>query len=139
MHVIADNWPYLTRAALGTLWLSAVSIAVSVALGTPIGVLLVRGIPVLVVLYFTFFSLPLIGLYIDAYSTAVIALSLYFTFFVSEVVRGTVASVPRGQIDAAKSIGLSFWSRARLIVLPIASRAALPPLINVSITIVKST
>jgi len=156
MHVIAENWPYLTKAALETIWLSVVSIAISVTLGTPIGVLsafgvkpvvvlnqigvlLVRGIPVLVVLYFMFFSLPLIKLYIDAYSTAVISLSLYFTFFVSEVVRGAVAAVPRGQIEAGKSIGLSFWERALLIVLPIASRAALPPLINVSITVVKAT
>jgi polar amino acid transport system permease protein len=156
MHVIAENWPYLVRAALETVWLSAVSIAISLLLGTPIGVLsafgvravavlnqagvlLVRGIPVLVALYFTFFSLPLLGIYIDAYSTAVIALSLYFTFFVSEIVRGTVTSVPRGQIDAGKSIGLSFWARARLVILPIASRAALPPLINVAITVVKAT
>lgn len=156
MHVIADNWQYLVRGAVQTVWLSAVSIAISVVLGTivgtlaafrvrpvvilnQIGVLLVRGIPVLVVLYFTFFSLPLLKIYIDPYSTAVIALSAYFTFFVSEIVRGTVASVPRGQVDAGKSIGLGFWSRARLIVLPIASRAALPPLINVSITIVKAT
>ena len=156
MHIILENWPYLTKAALETVWLSAVSIAISLVLGTPIGVLaafdvkpvvvlnqigvlLVRGIPVLVIIYFTFFSLPLIGFYIDAYSTAVIALSLYFTFFVSEVVRGPVAAVPRGQIDAGKSIGLSFWKRTRLIVLPIASRAALPPLINVSITVVKAT
>jgi His/Glu/Gln/Arg/opine family amino acid ABC transporter permease subunit len=156
MNLIVENFPYLAKAALETVWLSAVSIAISIALGTPIGVLaafgvrpiivlnqigvlLVRGIPVLVIIYFTFFSLPLIKVFIDPYSTAVIALSGYFTFFVSEIVRGTVASVPRGQIDAGKSIGLSFWRRARLIVLPIASRAALPPLINVCITVVKAT
>lgn len=156
MNIIIENFPYLAKAAFGTVWLSAVSIAISVAIGTPIGmlaafrvrpvmalnqmgVLLVRGIPVLVILYFTYFSLPLIKVFIDPYSTAVIALSAYFTFFVSEIVRGTVASVPRGQIDAGKSLGLSFWRRARLIVLPFASRAALPPLINVAITVVKAT
>lgn len=156
MHVIADNWQYLVRAGVQTVWLSAVSIAISMVCGTfigvlagfrvravvifnQIGVLLVRGIPVLVVIYFLFFSLPLLRVYIDAYSTAVLALSAYFTFFVSEIVRGTVASVPRGQVDAGKSIGLGFWARARLIILPFASRAALPPLINVCITVIKAT
>lgn len=156
MHIIAENWLYLLRAAENTIWLSAISITISLALGTLIGVLaafrifpfgllnqagvfLVRGIPVLVVLYFIYFSLPLLRIYIDPYPTAIIGLSLYFTFFVSEVIRGTVLSVPRGQIDAAKSIGLSFWRRVRLVILPIASRAAIPPLINLAIILVKGT
>ncbi|MGH7685040.1 MAG: ABC transporter permease subunit, partial [Vulcanimicrobiaceae bacterium] len=75
MNLIVENFPYLAKAALETVWLSAVSIAISVAIGTPIGVLaafrvrpvmilnqigvlLVRWIPVLVIIYFTFFTLP---------------------------------------------------------------------------------
>jgi polar amino acid transport system permease protein len=156
VNVISENWIYLLRAAENTVWLSAISIAISLVLGTLIGVLasfrvfpfalinqigvvLVRGIPLLVILYFVYFSLPLLKVFIDPYPTAIIGLSLYFTFFVSEVVRGTVLSVPRGQIDAARSIGLSFWRRVRLVILPIASRAAIPPLINLAIILVKGT
>lgn len=156
MNVIIDNAPYMLKAAENTLWLSAASIAISLLFGTIIGVLAafrfwpvvvlnqvgvfsVRGIPVLVVLYFIYFSLPLIHIDADPYSTAVIGLSLYFTFFVSEVVRGAVVAIPRGQIDAGKSIGLSFWARVRLVILPIASRAAIPPLINIAIILIKGT
>lgn len=156
MNIIIDNAPYLLKAAGNTLWLSAVSLGISLVFGTIIGVLAafrfwpivilnqigvysVRGIPLLVVLYFIYFSLPLIHVDIDPYSTAVIGLSIYFTFFISEVVRGAVVAIPRGQIDAGKSIGLSFWARVRLVILPIASRTAIPPLINVAIILIKGT
>src|SRR5579872_7513514 len=121
MEVVVQNAAYLLKAALNTVWLSLTSMAVSLALGTLIGVLtayrvkvvvvlnavgvtIVRGVPLLVALYFSYYTLPLLHLNVDAYSTAVIGLSMYFTFFVSEVIRGAVESIPRGQIDAAKAI-----------------------------------
>ena len=156
MHAITDNLPYLLRAAVNTLWLSAVSIAISVTLGTLIGVaaafrvrvvailnqlcvIVVRGVPLLVILYGMYYGLPSLGWRIDADGTAIVGLSLYFTFFVSEVVRGAVLAVPREQVNAAKSIGLSFWQRVWLVILPQASRSALPPLINLGVILVKGT
>ncbi|MGH7706349.1 MAG: amino acid ABC transporter permease [Vulcanimicrobiaceae bacterium] len=153
MHVIIDNWAYLARAAVNTLWISVVCIAISTVFGAFFGVAaayhirvldqinracvwVVRGVPLLVVLFAGYFSMPPS---VSPYVTAVATLSAYFTFFISEVVRGTVAAVPRGQLEAAKSVGLSFWKRVWLVVLPQALRTALPPVINVWVVLVKGT
>ncbi|HVA37016.1 MAG TPA: amino acid ABC transporter permease [Candidatus Dormibacteraeota bacterium] len=153
MHVIADNWPYLLRAAVNTLWMAAVSIAVSTVAGMLFGigcavgvrvvrvvnavaVWIVRGVPLLVVLFVVYYSLPAD---LSPYVAAIVALSFYFTFFVSEVVRGAIQAIPRGQVEAAKSVGLSFWQRMRLVILPQAVRAAVPPLMNLWVILVKGT
>lgn len=156
MHVIAENWLYLARAAVNSASLAVLCIVVSTTLGVFIGVasslrwrliegltflfvVIVRGVPLLVVLFTIYYSLPTFGWYIDPYPAAVIGLSFYFTFFISEVVRGAINAIPRGQVEAAKSLGLSFWKRACYVILPQALRAALPPIINLWVILVKGT
>lgn len=151
-----DDLLYLLRASLSTLALSLISISVSTVLGVLIGVAcafrvpiipvfnticvgFVRGVPLLVVIFAIYYSAPAFGFDIDPFAAAVVGLSFYFTFFASEIIRGAIAGVPRGQFDAANSIGLSFWQRARLVILPQALRSALPPMINTWLILVKGS
>src|SRR5579872_2423740 len=151
-----DDLLYLLRASLNTLALSLISIGISTLLGVLIGVVcafrvpiipilnaifvgFVRGVPLLVVIFAIYYSAPAFGIDIDPFAAAVTGLSFYFTFFVSEIVRGAVGAVPRGQFDAAYSLGLTFWQRARLVILPQALRSALPPMINTWLILVKGS
>jgi len=100
---------------------------------------LVRGIPVLVLILFVFYGLSLAGLNIPAFWAGVIALSGFCTAHMAETVRGAVQSVPRAQLEAAKSIGLRFGQVVRLVVVPLAIRRVLPPSVNTAAEIVKGT
>ncbi len=153
MHVIAANWQYLLRASVNTLWLAVSGILISTALGTlvgvgcavgvraarylnMVGVGIVRGVPLIVMLFLMYYSLPAD---ISPYLAALVALSFYFTFFISEVIRGAILAIPLGQMEAAKSIGLTFWKRMWLVILPQAFRSAIPPLMNLWIVLIKGT
>lgn len=100
---------------------------------------LVRGIPVLVLILFVFYGLSLAGWNIQAFWAGVIALSAFCTAHMAETVRGAVQSVPRAQMEAAKSIGLRFSQVIRLVVVPLAIRRVLPPSVNTAAEIVKGT
>jgi polar amino acid transport system permease protein len=100
---------------------------------------LVRGIPVLVLILFVFYGLSLAGINIRAFWAGVIALSAFCTAHMAETVRGAVQSVPRAQMEAAKSIGLRFSQVIRLVVVPLAIRRVLPPSVNTAAEIVKGT
>jgi polar amino acid transport system permease protein len=99
----------------------------------------VRGIPILVLILFVFYGLSLAGWNIRAFWAGVIALSLFCTAHMAETVRGAVQSVPRAQLEAAKSIGLRFPQVIRLVVAPLAIRRVLPPSVNTAAEIVKGT
>jgi polar amino acid transport system permease protein len=99
----------------------------------------VRGTPLLVQIFLIYYGLPALDLDIDGYRAAIVALGLFAGAHVSEIVRGAVGAVPRGQTDAAKSLGLTFWPRLRYVVLPQAVPAILPPWVNTAVEMVKGT
>lgn len=88
----------------------------------------VRNTPLTVHLVLLFFGLPKLGILFGAFTTAVIALGVYTGAFVGETVRSGINTVGRGQVEAARSIGLPFVSVLRLVVLPQALRATVAPL-----------
>ena len=98
-----------------------------------------RGIPVLVLILFTYYGLSLFGINVPAYWAGVIALSAFATAHVAETLRGAVQSVPAGQMEAAKAIGLRFDQRLRYVILPQAIRRMLPPWVNTGLEVVKGT
>lgn len=100
---------------------------------------LVRNVPLLLVLFFCAFVLPVIGSPFDFFTLALIGLTVYTSPFVAEAVRSGINGVPVGQAEAARSIGLNFGQTVSLIVLPQASRMVVPPLINVFIALTKNT
>jgi polar amino acid transport system permease protein len=131
------------------LWQTLVLAVLSILFGTVIGTLgaigrvfgprwvswpvaayveLIRNTPLLIQLYFVFFTLPLIGFKFTSNTAAIIALSVHLGAYATEIMRAGVESVPKGQIEAARSLGLSQWQIIRLVVLKQAARAVYPSL-----------
>jgi L-cystine transport system permease protein len=99
----------------------------------------IRGTPLLVQLFIIFYGLPTIGLIIDPFPSAVIAFILNVGAYASEVIRASILSVPKGQWEAAYTIGMTRGTALRRIILPQAARVSVPPLSNSFISLVKDT
>jgi polar amino acid transport system permease protein len=100
---------------------------------------LVRGIPVLVLILFLYYGLALFKINIPAKWAGVLALSAFCAAHVGETIRGAIQSIPAGQSEAAKAIGLGFGQRLLYVILPLAVRRAVPPWINTAAEMVKAT
>ena len=100
---------------------------------------MIRGTPLLVQLFIVFYGLPQIGLKIPSYPAAVIALSLNVGGYAAEIIRASILSVPRGQYEAAATIGMDYAQSMRRIILPQATRIAVPPLSNTLLSLIKDT
>ena len=98
-----------------------------------------RGTPLLVQLFIVFYGLPSIGVTLDTWSAATIAFSLNVGAYVSESVRAAILSVPKGQWEAATSLGMTHYQILKRIIAPQAVRISLPPLSNTFIGLVKDT
>lgn len=99
----------------------------------------IRGTPLLLQLFIIFFALPSLGVTLDPWPSAIIGLSLNVGAYASEAVRGAILAVPRGQWEAAMTVGMDRRTTLRRVVLPQASRIAVPPLSNTLISLVKDT
>ncbi|RLL44928.1 amino acid ABC transporter permease [Oceanobacillus piezotolerans] len=99
----------------------------------------VRGTPLLVQLFIIFYGLPSIGVTIDPFPSAVIAFTLNVGAYASEIIRASILSIPKGQWEAAFTIGMSKGTALRRIILPQAARVSVPPLSNSFISLVKDT
>jgi polar amino acid transport system permease protein len=154
--VVAENLPYLLRGAAATAALAAGVILLGTTAGLVVGLLrflpsavaraavtaaveVVRATPLLLLLFFIFFGLPAVGLRIPTWPAAVLAMSLWMTANTSEVVRGAVQSIPRGQSEAARSTGLTAVQSLRHVILPQALRRMLPPFVGLCTILVKDT
>jgi polar amino acid transport system permease protein len=110
-----------------------------VAIPAKIYVWFFRGTPVLVQLIVIFTGLPQLGIRFTVVQSVVIGLVLNEAAYLSEIIRGGIQSVPVGQAEAAKSLGLSPWNTMRLVVLPQAIRIIIPPLGNSVNGVLKAT
>ncbi|HEM3547600.1 amino acid ABC transporter permease [Streptococcus suis] len=99
----------------------------------------VRGTPLLVQLYVIFFGLSSLGIVLDAFPSAVLVFSVNTGAYAAETIRASIESVPKGQLEAGYSVGMSFAQTMRRIILPQAFRVAFPPLSNTLIGLVKDT
>jgi polar amino acid transport system permease protein len=100
---------------------------------------LIRGTPFLVQVFIIFFILPGIGIELEAFPAAVIALTNLTASFITEIVAGGIIAVPKGQREAATSSGLSHYQQLRFIVLPQALRTIMPPLVGQYVLLVKDS
>jgi His/Glu/Gln/Arg/opine family amino acid ABC transporter permease subunit len=156
LNVLAGNLPYLLQGALMTLWLAAVVVLVGTSIGIGLGILastggrvlrgvintyvfVLRGIPVLVVMFLGYYALPAMGWRVNAYVAVAAAQIVYVGAFAAEIVRSAIVSVPSGQIAAARSIGMRRGAILLQVLLPQAARIAVPPLLNNSLTAIKQT
>ncbi|MBZ9986414.1 amino acid ABC transporter permease [Mesorhizobium sp. BH1-1-5] len=154
-HVETARWGGL----LITLSLSFVGIAVSLPMGIVLAlgrrskmpivkwlcivfIEMVRGIPLITVLFFASVMLPLFlpeGVTFDKYLRALIGVSLFAAAYMAEVIRGGLQAIPKGQYEGADSLGLGYWQKMSLIVLPQALKLVIPGIVNTFIGMFKDT
>lgn len=156
LHVLTDNWDRFSQGFTTTLLLFAIAAAGSLVLGTALGamrvspvpalrafgatyVATVRNTPLTLVFAFMVFAVPKLDVNIDYVPSACVALTVYTAAFVCEVVRSGVNTVPPGQAEAARAIGLTFGQVLSHIVLPQAARAMIAPMMSVLIAMLKNT
>lgn len=100
---------------------------------------LFRGTPILVQLFIIFYGLPAAGITLSAWTSAIIAFTLNTGAYAAETLRASVQSIPRGQLEAARTLNYTGWQTVRHVIAPQALRIALPPLGNDLIDLVKGT
>ena len=98
-----------------------------------------RNTPLAVLMLLFFFGLARVGLLLSSFVSAVLALGLYTGAFVTEALRAGISAVDKGQVEAARSLGLTFVQMLRLVVLPQAFRTVVPPLGNLFIACIKNS
>ena len=156
MQILIDNMDILLRAFGVTLKLLVIAGLLSLVWGTvlagmrvgPIGVLnkagalyvtIFRNTPLLVLLLLVVFGLPKLGVNLGYFRMNVLALTIYTSSFVCEALRAGVNSIPLGQAEAARAVGLTFGQSMRHIILPQSFRAVVPPMASVLIALTKNT
>ncbi|MFM0328255.1 amino acid ABC transporter permease [Paraburkholderia strydomiana] len=157
LHLMAHSlWPLLYAGLVFTVPLTLASFAIGLALAFIVALVrlfgptwavavvrfyvwLFRGSPLLVQLFVIFYGLPNVGIVLDPLTAAIIGFSLNVGAYNSEVIRGVIESIPKGQWEAAYSMGMTREQALRRAILPQAARVALPPLSNSFIALVKDT
>lgn len=152
----ANLWPLAKAAITKTIPLTVLSFVIGLAIAlvvalarlSPNAILnglarfyisIIRGTPLLVQLFIVFFALPELHIKIDPFPAAVIAFSLNVGGYAAEIIRSAILSIPKGQWEAAQTIGHGYAGTLRRIILPQAARVAVPPLSNTLISLVKDT
>ncbi|MBP7565200.1 MAG: amino acid ABC transporter permease [Burkholderiaceae bacterium] len=100
---------------------------------------LFQGTPLLMQLFLSYFGLGLLGIKVSVWVSVSLALTLYTSAFLTEIWRGCVAAIPKGQWEAAQSLALSFGEQLRHVVLPQAVRIAIPPTVGFLVQVIKGT
>ena len=156
METVIQELPLLRQGVAITLQISVLVIAVGSIIGMfgGLGLLygplwlraplrgyvdIIRGLPLLVTIFVIFYVPPALGVEVGGFTAVVMALSLFAGAHISEIVRGSVSSVSRGQSDSAKALGLTFWSRIWYVILPQALPAIIPPWTNTAVEMVKGS
>lgn len=98
-----------------------------------------RGGPVLILLQFFYFGLPQAGLTLSSFTASIIALAWCTGSYTSEIIRAGLNAVPKGQHEAATTIGLSYLDTLRIVILPQGLRIAIPPLLGFALVILQTT
>ena len=156
-EVVWDYREVFYRAALVTAEITAGSLVIGVLLGLTLGMMrssrfpllrwpatvyieFFRSTPVLVQLVWIYYALPMVaGIQLSNDAALLIGLGLHSAAYFAEIFRAGIASIDRGQMDAAKAIGMRYWQAMRRIVLPQATRRMIPPFINEFANLMKLT
>jgi His/Glu/Gln/Arg/opine family amino acid ABC transporter permease subunit len=153
ISIVSSNLDELLEGAIITVAISVAASLIALFVGSVVGVIrssrsvgafalavpvqLLRGTPALVLLYLLYYGGPSIGITLDAFAAAVIALGLNGAAYVSECVRAGIRAVPRSQVESARALGMGNATTLRRIVIPQALPIALPSITNEIIDVVK--
>ena len=156
MDLLWKNLDFLLRGAGYTLQIAVVSMFFGFFIGLAVAVArlwgngpvrwlakayvsIIRGTPLLVQIVIVYYGLVDFGITLDAFTSAYLALSINIGAYLSETFRGSILSVPRGQLEAAYASGMTTWQALRRIIFPQAARVAIAPMGNTFIGMLKET
>ncbi len=158
-RVAVQYLPEFARGISATIWISVVSLVLSLTIGTVAAIMrmsanpilwriaagyvqAIRSTPLLIqiyLIYFTLPALPLLGRRLDELEGGIIALGLNAGAYMSEIIRAGIESISRGQVEGAMSVGMTFIQRMRHVVLPQAIARVVPPLLGQTAVLIKDS
>lgn len=156
LSVVLDNWALFARGTWLTVIIAAAAVVAGFLISVPVALMALshrrvlrwlatayvewfRNIPFIVVLYLFFYGLPFAGVRLAEAIVGTIALAFFASSYFAEIVRGAILAVPKGQMEAARAIGMSYFQGLWEIVAPQTLRLLLPPSTNTSISMLKET
>ncbi|UYL04074.1 amino acid ABC transporter permease (plasmid) [Pantoea ananatis] len=148
--------PFLLQGAEMTIYITILSLLISTPLGLvfaaakmcpfkiiswPVSVIIniTRALSMIVVLFYIYFVFPNIGITLTSLQASVVGIAFCFSTFLAEIFRSGIESVDRGQLEAARSMGMSFFKAMRRVILPQAFHVALPPYSNTLVMMLKDS
>ncbi|WHY54426.1 amino acid ABC transporter permease [Peribacillus simplex] len=151
-----DNLMFLLEGFWVTLQVAFISIILSFIIGGLVGIIryakvpvlsqilaliveTVRNLPLLLIIFFTYFALPEVRIKLEIIPAAIVALTIFESAMLSEVIRSGLKSIDKGQMEAARSSGLSYTQALIHIILPQALRRMVPPIVSQFISLLKDT
>ncbi|RAK18279.1 amino acid ABC transporter membrane protein 1 (PAAT family) [Anoxybacillus vitaminiphilus] len=154
--IIVDHWDMYMQGFGNTVKASLLALLGSLLLGIVIAVFriapvrllnwlgaayveFIRNIPLILVVFVFFFGLPALGVRLDSFTAGTLGLTVYTAAFIAEVIRAGILAVPKGQMEAARSSGLTYLQAMRYVILPQAIKIVIPPLGNQFINLVKNS
>lgn len=156
INILKDMFPVLLKGSLVTIELTLLSVIFGSVIGMFAAILKIsknkliantagfytwifRGTPMLLQLWFLYFGLPFVGIKFTAFQAAIIGLSLNSGAYMAEIIRGGILSVEKGQFEACKSLGFTYFDTMKRVVLPQTFKIIIPSVGNEFITMLKDT
>ena len=156
LELAIESFPFVIQGVWYTLLISIVSMVIGLLLGLLIAIArmskqplvrwparvyisFMRGTPMLVWLFILFYGLPMVGIQFGAITAAIFGISTNFAAYIAEVIRSAILSVPKGQWESASTLRMTYVQTMRRIIIPQATRIALPPLANIFTDVIKGT
>ena len=154
--MIVKNLPYLLSGVKFTLALAFLVIVLGTFIGVILGLMrlsksrlvrypaafvieITRDTPIIMQMFFIFFGLPALGIRLNTFPSAALAMSLFAAGNTAEIVRGAIDSLAMGQFEAAKSLGMNYLQMMVYVIIPQALRRMLPPMMGLFTTLIKDT
>ncbi|KAF0363698.1 ABC transporter permease subunit [Pediococcus acidilactici] len=152
----AVNLTFLLKGLWITIEVSVISIIFSYVLGGILGLIrylnvrylsalvgvvidVIRNLPLLLMFFFVYFGLPNLGIRLGILPSSILALTVFESAMIAEIIRGGIVSIDKGQMEGARANGLSYWQAMRYIILPQAQVRMIPALVSQFISLIKDT
>ncbi|KJC41081.1 amino acid ABC transporter permease [Bradyrhizobium sp. LTSP885] len=140
LTVVVTIGSLLLSTVLGLLWAMMRVSGIGILVGVSAVVInVIRGIPIIVLLFYIYFVMPDFGVALTALQAAIIGLGIAYSAYQAENFRAGIEAIDKGQIEAAQTIGMGWWLTMRRVVLPQAVKIVLPPYGNVMIMMLKDS
>ena len=155
-QLLIESWPLFAKGLAVTIMISTISISAGFCIGVAVALMrltdsrilrlvtvtyieIIRDTPFLIQVYLVFFVLPALGLRLDPLSAGILCLTIYGSAYFAENVRGAILAIPKGQSEAARSLGLSYWRIQRSVIFPQMLGYLIPTTTNLTLSLIKDT